>query len=275
MTKRQIRRSRLSFQHYSGECFAKKRCHHGLLSDSDIFTWISTETGPFIQALTVGHEIIHYQQIAETIKMEREAIRLGPMNFANFLNHYGNFLGHSSRNLESLTVDLSITRRPLYGTIDVMHLYDHRPLVKNLLEALDQNDNGQEWENILDKYGHLFGLFMPNNPQIRVKAVHEIIPALENAKNIRFAKDLGLYIRYDEVKSALPCANVAQAKHLRPLLEEAIYSPNIHWNTLRIIGSNQYYGVRLPKDRENKDSLLLPPVLAPISLANSYNQTQQ
>jgi uncharacterized circularly permuted ATP-grasp superfamily protein len=274
LNKRQIHKSRLSFQNYAGECFAKKRVNHGLLSDSDIYTWVATETGPFVQALTAGHEIVHYQQISETMKMEKEAIKKGPMDFANFLNYYGNFLGHSSRNFESLSVDLSIIRRPLYGLIDVMHLYAHRPLISALTKSLDYPTN-ELWEKELDKYGHYFGYFLPNGPQIRVKAIHEIIPALENAKNIRFARDLGLEVPYDEIKSALPCANTAQVNFFRSQIEEAIYASNINWETLRLIGSNQYFGVRLPKNKEHKDSLLLPPALAPITLSTSYNQTQQ
>jgi hypothetical protein len=46
------------------------------------------------------------------------------------------------------------------------------------------NQSREAYEQILNKYGSLFGYMMPNSNQVKVKALQEIIPALENAKNI-------------------------------------------------------------------------------------------
>lgn len=273
LSSEQIKKKHLSGREHAGECFAKKRRKHGLFSNSDIFIWIRKELDPFTLIYTAGHEIIHYQQIRETMKKEKNAIRTSAMEQANFLNYYGNFIGVSSRSLESLTLDIRADRRPLYGFADRIVPYFTTPLITELRNSL--NGSQETWDKKLDSYGSLFGYMMPNSTQVRVKALQEILPALENAKNITFAKELGLEINYDEIKSSLPTANDQQLKQYAATLKKAIKSPKIEMEALRVIASHQYFGVYFPRLKDSNRSLTLRPTLQPISLGNSYNQTQQ
>ncbi len=273
LSDKSIKRNKLSFQEYAGECFAKKKVKHGLFSNSDIFVWVRKEANPFSLIYTAGHELIHYQQINEEMKLERRAISTSSMNQSLFLNYYGNFLGISSRNLEDLTTGFHINRKPLYGFADILIPYFNSPLVKDIRESL--NSSVQDWHAKLSKYGSNLGYTLPNSPQIRVKALQEILPALENAKNIIFAKEVGLDVPYDEVQSALPTANKAQLKRYKSLIYKAAKSTTVDFETLRVIGNHQYHGVYFPKTSSNGQTLKMMPSLGPVYLGNSYNQTQQ
>jgi hypothetical protein len=108
-----------------------------------------------------------------------------------------------------------------------------------------------------------------------VKALQEIIPALENAKNILFAKELGLEIGWDEIRSALPSANDAQLKTFGPKIMRAVKRAVPDYEALSIIGNHQFYGVSFARKLDIAKSITLRPILSTISLGNSYNQTQQ
>ena len=116
---------------------------------------------------------------------------------------------------------------------------------------------------------------MPNSNQVKVKALQEIIPALENAKNILFAKELGLEISWDEIRSALPSANNMQIKTFGPKILRAVKRALPDYEALTIIGNHQFYGVSFPRKANLATTLTLKPILSTISLGNSYNQTQQ
>jgi hypothetical protein len=116
---------------------------------------------------------------------------------------------------------------------------------------------------------------MPNSNQVKVKALQEIMPALENAKNILFAKELGLEIGWDEIRSALPSANNMQLKTFGPKIVRAIKKALPDYEALTIIGNHQFYGVSFARKENISSSLSLRPILSTISLGNSYNQTQQ
>lgn len=273
LTGKQIRDHKLSAQEHAGECFAKKRASHGLFSDSDIFLWVRKELDPLTQIYTAGHEVIHYHQIEETTRMEANALSDGAISQAYFLNFYGNFLGISNASLENLSVDVSVERKPLYGLADRVVPHFFAPVISEVRRAI--SGPREHYEAVLAKYGSLFGYMMPNSSQVRVKALQEVLPALENAKNIRFAKELGLDIGWDEIRSALPVANDAQVKLHAMKIERAIKSAEPDWQALIAIGNHQYYGVSFGYKIPAKDTLVLKPLLGVISLGNSYNQTQQ
>lgn len=269
-----IRESGLSAQEHAGECFAKKRKSHGLFSDSDIFLWVRKELDPLTQIYTAGHEVIHFHQIEETTSMEANALSDGAIAQAYFLNFYGNFLGVSNRSLDSLSVDVSVERQPLYGLTDRIVPHFFAPVIAEVRRAIATGTN-ENYAAVLQKYGSLFGYMMPNSTQVRVKALQEVLPALENAKNIRFAKELGLDIAWDEIKSALPSANESQVKLHALKIERAIRSATPDYQALIAIGNHQYYGVSFGYKVPAKDTLVLRPLLSMVSLGNSYNQTQQ
>src|SRR5690606_23272798 len=220
LSTKRIRENHLSAREDAGECFAKKRRSHGLFSDSDIFIWVRKELDPLTQIYTAGHEVIHYHQIEETTKLEARALSDGAIAQAYFLNFYGNFLGVSAASLEGLSVDISVERQPLYGLADRIVPYFFSKLITEIRDGI--NTSQEAYNNVLNKYGSLFGYMMPNSTQVKVKALQEVIPALENAKNIKFAKELGLEIGWDEVCSALPSANPRQIKSFGPKIQKAI-----------------------------------------------------
>lgn len=273
LTSKNIRENHLSAQDHAGECFAKKRKSHGLFSDSDIFIWVRRELDPLTQIYTAGHEVIHYHQIEETTRMEAQALSDGAIAQAYFLNFYGNFLGISNASLENLSVDISVERQPLYGLADRIIPHFFSGLISEVRHAM--NESREKYEETLNKYGSLFGYMMPNSTQVRVKALQEILPALENAKNIRFAKELGLIVHWDEVRSAVPSANDAQVKYLAPKIERAIKMAGIDYKSLIAIGNHQFHGVSFGYKVPAKETLRLRPILGVVSLGNSYNQTQQ
>ncbi len=273
LTGAQISENRLSAHQHAGECFAKKRKSHGLFSDSDIFLWVRRELDPLTQIYTAGHEVIHFHQTEQTTRMEADALSDGAIAQAYFLNFYGNFLGIASASLENTSVDVSVERTPLYGLADRIVPHFFSPIVSEVRRAI--NGPAESYQAVLKKYGSLFGYMMPNSSQVRVKALQEVMPALENAKNIRFAKELGLDIDWDEVKSALPSANEAQVKLHAPKIERALGSAKPDWEAFVAIGNHQYYGVSFGYKEPARETLVLRPLLGMVSLGNSYNQTQQ
>lgn len=273
LSTQQIRENHLSAQDHAGECFAKKRKSHGLFSDSDIFIWIRKELDPLTQIYTAGHEVIHFHQIDETTKSEAKALSDGAIAQAYFLNYYGNFLGVSAASLEGLSVDISLERQPLYGLADRIVPFFLSPIVTEIRTGI--NATRQEYDKALNKYGSLFGYMMPNSNQVKVKALQEIIPALENAKNILFAKELGLEIGWDEIRSALPSANNVQLRTFGPKIMRAVKRALPDYEALTIIGNHQFYGVSFARQLDISRSITLRPILSTISLGNSYNQTQQ
>jgi uncharacterized circularly permuted ATP-grasp superfamily protein len=273
LSSKQIGDNHLSAHEHAGECFAKKRKSHGLFSDSDIFIWVRQELDPLTQIYTAGHEVIHYHQIDETTKSEAKALSDGAIAQAYFLNFYGNFLGVSAASLEGLSVDISVERQPLYGLADRIVPNFFSPLLTEIRTGI--NSSREDYEKVLNKYGSLFGYMMPNSNQVKVKALQEIIPALENAKNILFAKELGLEIGWDEIRSALPSANDAQLKTFGPKIMRAVKRAVPDYEALSIIGNHQFYGVSFARKLDIAKSITLRPILSTISLGNSYNQTQQ
>jgi len=273
LSTKQIGEAHLSAQDHAGECFAKKRKSHGLFSDSDIFIWIRKELDPLTQIYTAGHEVIHYHQIEETTKSEAKALSDGAIAQAYFLNFYGNFLGVSAASLEGLSVDISVERQPLYGLADRIVPNFFSPLITEIRTGI--NKSRDAYDTVLNKYGSLYGYMMPNSNQVKVKALQEIIPALENAKNILFAKELGLDIAWDEIRSAIPSANNAQVRTFAPKIMRAVKKASPDFEALSIIGNHQFYGVSFAKKLDISRSITLRPILSTISLGNSYNQTQQ
>jgi hypothetical protein len=225
------------------------------------------------QIYTAGHEVIHFHQIEETTKLEAKALSDGAIAQAYFLNFYGNFLGVSAASLEGLSVDISLERQPLYGLADRIVPYFFSELITEIRTGI--NSSREEYDAVLNKYGSIFGYMMPNSNQVRVKALQEVIPALENAKNITFAKELGLEIGWDVIRSALPAANNQQIKANAVKIMRAVKKPKPDFEALTAIGNHQFYGVNFARKLDLSRSITLRPILSTISLGNSYNQTQQ
>ena len=271
---RQVRLDeKLSLDQYSGECFAKKRERHGLISKSDRYLWVSQEQSPLIQLYTIGHELIHAAQIKEVFEMEEDAFREGPLAFSRFLNYFGNFMSLAAKSLESHEADQSQSRKPVFGLADRMVSQFFTPVIQDVRAGLIKG--GAAYDHQLARYGSLFGYMMPVSNAVRVKALREVIPALENAKNIIFAKECGLEIRLDEVRSALPTANKLQLKRYRGLVTEAARDWKLNFEALRVIASHQYYGVMFSRNDDATQNLTIDSDPAPIFLNTGYNQTQQ
>lgn len=266
-------KEKLNLDQFAGECFAKKRSSHGLISDSERFMWIAEEQSPFVQLYTIGHELIHSAQIKEVMLTESEAVKAGPLEFSRFLNYYGNFLSLAANTLETHEADVAIKRKPLYGFADrVVGQFNSR-VIQDVRDGLTKG--GDTYDKKLAKYGSLFGYMMPVSNPVRVKALREVIPALENAKNILFAKECGLEISHNEVKSALPAANKMQVKRYEDVIMNAAKGWNLDFEALRVIASHQYYGVMFARANDERENLTIDSDPSPIYLNTGYNQTQQ
>lgn len=273
LTTEQLQKHKLGSREHAGECFAKKKQSHGLYSESNIYIWLRSDLDPFTILYTAGHEIIHYHQLQNSMKAEKRAVADGGASMAKFLNYYGNFLGANRRALDEINFSMQPTRKPLYGYIDRCVKDFFTPVISELRVALQKSDD--VWDKKLESYGSLFGYMTPTSPATRVKALQEVLPALENAKNIQFATELGLDIDIDPVKAALPSANKNQLKYYRDSIFRAIYQPGPEWEALRIIASHQYHGIQFFRADREKDNLTLIPTVTSIAIGASYNQTQQ
>ncbi len=269
-----LRNHKLCHREHAGECFAKKKTSHGLYSNSDIYVWLRSELDPFTMIYTAGHELVHYQQIKHSMLAEKRALKDGGLSAAKFLNYYGNFLGANKRTLDAdSNFDMKAERKPLYGYADKLGQSPESMVIRELRMSLKRGD--LTWEKKLNKYGSLFGYMMPNAAATRVKALQEVIPALENAKNITFATELGLEINLDAVMSAMPAANKSQINEYRGLVMKAVRSATADWEALRIIATHQYHGVSFHRAERDFENLKLKPTVATINVGGSYNQTQQ
>ncbi|MBD65774.1 MAG: hypothetical protein CME62_11240 [Halobacteriovoraceae bacterium] len=274
LTTEQLKKHKLAFREHAGECFAKKKTDHGLYSDSDIFIWLRKELDPFTLIYTAGHELIHYHQVKNSMLAEKRALKDGGISMAKFLNYYGNFLGSNQRTIDKIEYDMQSQRKPLYGYADRVGNKDlKKVVVRELDKAIRTND--LTWEKTLSRFGSLFGYMMGSSTGIKVKALQEVLPALENAKNIMFAQELGLKVDTDPIKAALPTANEHQVKNYTSEITEAVKSAKPCWEALRVIASHQYYGVSFYRADKEEDNLTLRPIVTPINVGSSYNQTQQ
>lgn len=268
-----LKELKLCSRDFAGECFAKKRKSHGLFSESDIYIWMRKELNPFTLLYTAGHELIHYQQIKNSIEAEKRAVKDGGLSFAKSLNYYGNFLGANNRSVDRIQFDLAAERKPLYGYVDRMKEQESAPIIRELKKALNTSD--AQWDKTLVKYGSLFGYMTPNSAGTRVKALQEALPALENAKNILFALEIGLEIDLDPVQAALPASNQAQVEQYRELIVSAALGAKADWEALRVIASHQYHGISFCRADREEDNLTLEPYVESVAMGASYNQTQQ
>lgn len=272
LSSKELKELNLCSRDYAGECFAKKRRSNGLYSESDIFVWLRAEINPFILLYTAGHELIHYNQILESMNAEKRALKDGGVSLAKSLNYYGNFLGSNMRSLESIQNSSAQTRKPLYGYADKVFSSNSK-IINEFRASLQKSDLA--WEKSLNKYGSVVSYMMPNAIGTKVKALQEVLPALENAKNIQFATQLGLEVNLDPVQSALPAANTKQIKQYKGLILNAVNKTSKDWEALRIIANHQYHGISFCRADIEEKNLTLAPTPSTISMGASYNQTQQ
>lgn len=266
-----LRELKLCNRDFAGECFAKKKESQGLYSNSDIFIWLRSELNPFTLIYTAGHELVHYQQIKNSMAAEKRAIKDGGVSLAKFLNYYGNFLGANNRSVDKLQYDLQVERKPLYGYADKCGL--KTTVINELKRSLKESDAA--WENKLNEYGSLLGYMFPTSAATKVKALQEVLPALENAKNITFAQEIGLDIKMDAVLAALPASNSNQVEQYREVILNAVKNPNKDWEALRVIASHQYHGITFTRADREEENLTLEPISTSVAVGQSYNQTQQ
>ena len=257
----------------AGECFARKRNSYKLLSDSDVFVWVSKELSPFAKLYTMGHELVHFHQIKEVMHMEAEALRQGAPQFAQFLHFYGNFLSVATNTAEPGVRLGKSPRQAFYGLADLRAIEEDSPAAARFFESLAQGN--ESFHGCLAHGGGLLGLMVPQSNGVRVKALREVIPALENAKNILFAKELGLDVAMDAVSAALPTANEQQVKVHGPALRRAATMARPDQEALRVVANHQLYGVHFSPSADLGDVLRLLPHYSPIYLGANYNSMQQ
>jgi hypothetical protein len=266
------KRRKLPGRLYSGECFAKKREQHGLFSESDTYLWVAEEAAASTQLVTIGHELVHYHQTQRMMDLEKEAIQKGPKAFAEFLNFYGNFLGLAVWSYDSLTDEVAETRKPLFGLMDLWLSEPRCKTVRDLRRALAKSDD--QYHEVLSEVGRLYGWVTPSSIPAKVKALREVLPAIENAKNWRFAESLGLRTGIDWVQSILPTANAQQKEISREYLEHHLASADLHPEFLRFVANHQLYGVFFARPKKG-EAFTLHPEAGFMNLGGSYRSMQQ
>jgi uncharacterized circularly permuted ATP-grasp superfamily protein len=255
----------------SGECFIRKKSPHGLLSQGECRIWIAIEQSPFIQGYTLGHELIHANQLHDLMRIERESLISGPDQFAAFLRDYGVYHAQIGQVRDYGCSGMANARTPLYGLPDRMVSQFFSPVIRELRFALSQSE--RHYEQVLTKYGNWFGFMMPSTPAVRVKALREVMPAIENLKNLIFAEECGLDLPIDPVASALPVANRIQRARFRERMYQLAREPRPGRDSLHWVASFQLYGVRFTPFEDDFPRVL--PGTAPIRLGPAYNQTEQ
>lgn len=262
---------------HSGECFAKKNTKHGLLSESDVFVWLDRFENPLIQAYTLGHELVHVRQMKSLFKKENRAIRFQDADeFSRFANFYSNYLGISSGIIDGGRAKGASLRKPVFGVGSFVGIPGEH-WINSAKEALKRGD--QDWNEFLSAYGGWLALSTEPTLAVKVRALRELIPAFENARNLLFAQQVGLELPVDPVRAALPAASTEQVQRLRAGVlagVEAGFSrsgPELS-EALRLIASHQYFGVRFSKTEVSAQGVRLKGMIQTISVGESYNQSQ-
>ena len=208
--------------------------------------------------------------------MEHEQIALkgGSMDFARFLNYYGNFLGLASGTLEAGAAEVILERKPLFGFMDLLPHARGENWVAQMKQAL--REGNAAWNKKVSDYGSVISYSTDASVQVRVKAIREVIPALENAKNIGFAQDLGLRLPMDKIRSVLPAANPRERARYAPLIERQIRTSAAGLGGLCASSPATSTRAYALLDRPiRRETLTLRSPLVAIALCGSYNQTQQ
>jgi uncharacterized circularly permuted ATP-grasp superfamily protein len=248
-----------------GECFAKKRYPHALFSESDIVTWISKDSSPLIQAITLGHEFIHYYQIEEFQNREKKARQQGAADFAKFLNLYGNVLGESVGAIEQLNEGTVFRRTILYGLPDLKPLEEKSKMIRELIQAYRKSEG--DLEKFMERQGASVSWMMPENTALQLKALREVLPCVENIRNLHFIESLGVRLPFDLFRWAVPQASPKEVQSLKPILKRLLTSPKLENDALYWIAQHQFTGVRT--------GLTLKPRYHAVHLSQSYGSAQQ
>jgi uncharacterized circularly permuted ATP-grasp superfamily protein len=256
----------------AGECLIRKATPHGLLSEGKCIIRIDQSGSELVQAFTLGHEAAHAFQLKEVMEAEARALRTGGDAFSEMMSRFSWFLASSS-NARDGEYELGIrTRVPVHGLPDRMNDPVDTSVIRDLRSALGAP--GDRFQKTVREYGGGLGYLMEPEPGIRVKALREVIPALENAKNLLFAEECGLEIPLEITSSVLPAASPAQVKRFKEAIEARVRDWMPHPETHRIIANHQLFGVRFPLTPGILDAGWREP-LRPVYPSRGYNLTEQ
>ena len=256
----------------AGECLIRKAAPHGLLSEGKCIIRIDQSGSELVQAFTLGHEAAHAFQLKEVMEAEARALRAGGDAFSEMMSRFSWFLASSSIARDGECDSGIRTRVPVHGLPDRMNDSVDSSVIRDLRSAL--GGSGERFQKTVREYGGGLGYLMEPEPGIRVKALREVIPALENAKNLHFAEECGLVIPLEITSSVLPAASPAQVKRYREAIEARVRDWMPHPETHRIIANHQLFGVRFPLTPGIADGGWREP-LRPVYPSRGYNLTEQ
>ncbi len=273
---------------FAGECYAQKKELHGLFSDSNVIIWVAKEIHPLFAAYTVGHEIIHYYQIQDEMKTEREAIVTSndspsgdhhTTEASHFINRFGNFFTHANIAIDPSEIKFQEQRTPVVGFVDFLVLAKSRTAtwVHALFEAHQLGPNA--WNEKVKELGGTLAYSVDSGVSSQVKSLREILPALENGRNLAFLSQLGLelpkHFSSSITSSVLPAANQKEQDFYTQIIQDCVLSANLSGPQARLIGSFQHPGVRFQNAQVHNGELVLKAPLLSIVPGHGYNQTQQ
>ncbi len=257
-------------QPFLGETTLKKTFLHERVSHSSISIWVSTQQSPFCAANTLGHELIHVVQFEELQQLERDSLHRSPLDAAIFANFYATLFEVDSASAAMEDANRVVGRQHIFG---ISALSATR---KKWLESMlgSAKKGAVQWNKQLAEMGNWISYdTIPRNSD-RVKACREVLASLENAKNIRFVKSLGLHCTLDEISAATPFADNRYRQIYEQTIRSAIDSTSLNWNALRVLANAQLPGVRFHQTKRPRNWSIINATLGAITLDGVATQSQ-
>jgi uncharacterized circularly permuted ATP-grasp superfamily protein len=257
-------------QLFMGETTLKKSTIHERVSRSEVAIWVSSQQSPFCAANTLGHELIHVAQFEELQRLERHYLEKGPLDAAIFANLYATLFDVDFSSAEMEGIDRRAGRQHIFGFGAAS--MKRCQWADSMLRSAKKG--AREWNQRLAEYGNWISYDTSPLNSDRIKACREVLASIENAKNIRFTKSLGLLCSIDEIATATPFADDCYRRIFRRTISSVIDSTSLNWRALRIIANAQLPGVYFRRAERLRDWPIVQASLGSISLGGVAAQSQ-
>ena len=255
---------------FLGEALFQKPNLRAQLSESKILVWVSDRQSPFSAAYTLGHELIHAYQLEQLQKQEEES-HASPLGAALFCNLYANIFEIDFESFCFENTNRILGRHNVFGVKNILSS-DNCNWIKQLCSS---GKKGSEyWNRKLLEFGTSMGYFTKPRTNDKARACREVLASVENAKNIRFAKELGLVCPTSEYDAAMPCADEHYKRIHRAVVEKLITSTKPNWEYFRILANAQLAGVFFSRAQSDSGWSFLEGGYGAICIGGIASQTQ-
>ncbi len=262
-------------RHCLGEALLHKGTNRSSLSGAKIAIWVSRKQSPLSAAYTLGHELVHAFQFEELQHLESQISSNSPLGNIVFATLFAGIFENDFSGADFENTNRTLGRQHIFGFKNLLGMKLKKQKATFLQRLLSAAKKGPEaWNHVLKEIGNSVAYATSPRNCDRVRASREVLPALENAKNIRFAKSLGLKCRNDEYSSAMPFCSQQYRNIHRSVVDELIESTSPSWEQLRILANAQLPGVFFPKNPNPKDWAMIRASYGAISLGGISTQSQ-